>query len=138
MSISVNVHLLSGKTALLEVEADASAESLKQRAQSALATGRGRLLNSSGDVLDGAKTITEAKLKSGDELTLHVKPVQLMATRTRELVGAFIAILGDGDVVTWGRSPGVLPTTGATAAPYRSSCEMCSRFKLLALHSPQF
>ena len=49
MPISVDVHLLSGKTASLEVEADASVESLKQRAESALATGRGRLLNSSGD-----------------------------------------------------------------------------------------
>ena len=102
MSISVDVHLLSGKSVSLEVEADASVGSLKQRARSGLATGRGRLLNSSGEVLDGARTIIEAKLKSGDELTLHVKPVQLMATRTRELVGAFIAILGVGDVVTWG------------------------------------
>ena len=37
MSISVDVHLLSGKSASLDVEADASVESLKQRAQSALA-----------------------------------------------------------------------------------------------------
>ena len=36
MSISVDVHLLSGKRASVEVEADASVESLKQRAQSAL------------------------------------------------------------------------------------------------------
>ena len=48
MSVSVAVHLLSGKSASLEVEADASIESLKDRAQSALGTGRGRLLNSSG------------------------------------------------------------------------------------------
>ena len=37
MSISVDVHLLSGKRASVEVEADASVESLKHRAQSALA-----------------------------------------------------------------------------------------------------
>ena len=65
MSISVDVHLLSGKRASVEVEVDASVESLKRRAQSALVVpGGARLLNSSGEVLDGAQTITEAKLMS--------------------------------------------------------------------------
>ena len=77
----MDVHLLSGKSASLEVEADASIESLMQRAQSALATGGGRLLNSSGEVLDGAQTVTEAKLKSGHMLTMHVNQVQLAASR---------------------------------------------------------
>ena len=36
MLISVDVHLLSGKRASVEVETDASVESLKTRAQSAL------------------------------------------------------------------------------------------------------
>ena len=40
MSVSVDVHLLSGKSASLEVEADEFVESLKQRAQSTLATER--------------------------------------------------------------------------------------------------
>ena len=45
MAISVHVHLLSGKSASLEVEVDASVQSLKNRAQSALMVpGRGRLL----------------------------------------------------------------------------------------------
>ena len=70
MSISVDVHLLSGKRAAVEVEAEASVESLKRRAQSALAVpGTGRLLNSSGEVLDGAQTVTEAELRSGDVVT---------------------------------------------------------------------
>ena len=57
MSISVHAHLLSGKRASVEVEADASVESLKLRAQSALVVpSRGRLLNSSGEVLDSALT----------------------------------------------------------------------------------
>ena len=81
MSISVDVYLLSGKCASMEVEADASVESLKQRAQSALVTGRGRLLNSSGEVLDGTKTIAETGLKGGDVLTLHLSQVQLQGTR---------------------------------------------------------
>ena len=113
MSISVDVHLLSGKRVSLEVEADASVESLKQRAQRALATGRGRLLNSSGVVLDERNTIMQAKLKSGDELTLHVKQVQLIATKTRERLGAFSAILGDGVVVTWGDTHNVGDSSAA-------------------------
>ena len=102
MSISVNVHLLSGKSASLEVEADASVESLQQRAQRALAAGGGMLLNSFGEVLDGAKTIKEAKLKSGDELSLHVKQVHIKATKHDGMYFAFAALLGDGSVVTWG------------------------------------
>ena len=103
MSVFVNVHLLSGKLASMEVKADASVESLKHRAQSALVVpGRGRLLNSSGEVLDGAQTITEARLMSGDVLTLHVNQVQLKATRRGGVSSAFAALLGDGSVVTWG------------------------------------
>ena len=105
MSISVNVHLLSGKRASVEVEADASVESLKHRAHSALAVpSRGRLLNSSGEMLDGAQTVTEAKLRSGDVLTLHVNQVQIKVfkAQNRGSQKAFAAILGDGSVITWG------------------------------------
>ena len=53
MSISVDVHLLSGKVASIEVEADESVESLKRRAQRALVVPkRARLLKPSGEVLD--------------------------------------------------------------------------------------
>ena len=118
MSIFVNVHLLSGKCASIEVKADASVESLKHRAQSALVVpGRGRLLNSSGEVLDRAQTITEAKLRSGDVLTLHVNQVHiqaslkpwspgarppLVATECSAFAATSWVILGDGSVVTWG------------------------------------
>ena len=90
-----------------------------------------------------------------------------MCSRSKLLIGAFAAILGDGSVVTWGHarhggdssavqeqlrdvqqiqasvvhllqswvmdlwSPGVMPIAVATAVRYRSSCEMCSRSKLL-------
>ena len=102
MSISVDVHLLSGKRAAVEVEAQASVESLKRRAYSALVVpSNGRLLNSSGEVLDGAQTVREAKLTSGDMLTLHVNQVQLKAVRNGHSA-AFAALLGDGSVVTWG------------------------------------
>ena len=105
MSISVDVHLLSGKCASVEVEANASVESLKHRAQSALVVpSRGRLVNSSGEVLDEAQTVTEAKLMSGDVLTLHVNQVQIEATKQGLTFAAFAALLGGGSVVTWGRA----------------------------------
>ena len=78
------------------MEVNTSVESLKRRAQSALAVpGRGRLLNSSGEVLDGAQSIKKAKLMSGDVLTLHVNQVQLKA-RQDNIVSAFAALFGDG------------------------------------------
>ena len=102
MSISVDVYLLSGKSASMEVEPDASVESLKHRAQSELAVPRfALLLNSSGEVLDRAHTVTEAKLRSGDVLTLHVNPVQVQLHAT---TSAFAALLSDGSVVTWGNA----------------------------------
>ena len=103
MSMSVDVHLLSGKRASVDVEADASVESLRRRAQTALMTpGRGRLLNSCGEVLDGAQTIKQAKLKSGDVLALHVNQVQIKAMPRESFRPAFAALLGDGSVITWG------------------------------------
>ncbi|OLQ01444.1 E3 ubiquitin-protein ligase HERC2 [Symbiodinium microadriaticum] len=104
MSISVDVHLMSGKSASLEVEADVSVESFKQRAQSALGVGRGRLLKSSGEELGRAQTTAEAKLMSGDVLTLHVNQVQLKASGQGHIFAAFAALLGDGSVVTWGNA----------------------------------
>ncbi|OLP91983.1 hypothetical protein AK812_SmicGene26254 [Symbiodinium microadriaticum] len=104
MSLAVDVHLLSGQRASMEVEADASVESLKHRALRALAVAsRARLLNSSGEVLDGAQTVTEAKLKNGDVLTLHVVPVQLQGTKQGSR-SVFAALLGDGSVVMWGNA----------------------------------
>ena len=102
MSISVDVHLLSCKTASLEVEADASVELLKQHAQSALVTGRGILRNSLGEALDKANSITEMCSKTGDMLTLHVGQVQPTAAKEATLHNAFAAVLGDRSVVTWG------------------------------------
>ena len=104
MPISVHVHLLSGKSASLEVEVDASVQSLKNRAQSALMVpARGRLLKPSGEVLDSAQTIKQARLESGDMLTLQVsRQAQLQATKPGIDAVAFAAILGDGSVVAWG------------------------------------
>ena len=66
------------------MESDASVESLKHSAQSALGTGKGRLLNSSGDVLDGANRASRAaiykpcmlsKLKLSPQERVILKPL---------------------------------------------------------------
>ncbi|OLP83584.1 Polypeptide N-acetylgalactosaminyltransferase 3 [Symbiodinium microadriaticum] len=104
MAIGVEVRLLSGKRASVEVEAEASVDSLRRHAHSALLVpGRGRLVSSSGEVLDGTQTIKRAKLMSGAVLTLHVAQTQLIACKNNPVSSSFAAILGDGSVVCWGR-----------------------------------
>ncbi|OLP80298.1 hypothetical protein AK812_SmicGene39302 [Symbiodinium microadriaticum] len=63
----------------------------------ALAVGTGKLLDSSGAVLDGSTTLEESGLQSGDTLTLKISSFQV-----RGHASAFAAILADGSVVTWG------------------------------------
>ena len=65
MSLAIEVSLISGKTVSLEAEADESVESLRLRAQSALGVGKGRLLNSTGDILDGEALVKRARLETG-------------------------------------------------------------------------
>ncbi|OLQ06361.1 hypothetical protein AK812_SmicGene10361 [Symbiodinium microadriaticum] len=97
MSITLEVGLLSGKTATVEVGLDEDVKSLQRRAEIALEVGNGRLLDTSGNLLASCLPIKEARVKTGDSLTLHVSRLQLSAN-----VCAFAAILGDGSVVTWG------------------------------------
>eukprot|EP00439_Symbiodinium_sp_Y106_P081237 s338_g20.t1 len=97
MPLSIHVHLLSGRTVSVEAELDDSVNALRHRAESSLAVGRGHLVDSSGVTLDGAFTLHEAKLQSGDWLMLQVSKTQISAAH-----GAFAAIFGDGSVVTWG------------------------------------
>ena len=98
MSIILEVVLLSGSKAIVEARLDESVETLKNRAQTALEVGRGRLLDSSGRALLGSSKIIDSSVRSGDCLSLHLFRVQI-----HESCGAFAAILGDGSVVTWGR-----------------------------------
>ncbi|OLP81162.1 hypothetical protein AK812_SmicGene38329 [Symbiodinium microadriaticum] len=97
MSITVDVGLLSGKTATVKAGLDEEVGALKRRAQIALGVGRGRLVDSSGSVLDACAPIKCTRLQNGDLLTLHINRVQVQAARN-----SFAAILGDGSVVTWG------------------------------------
>ena len=97
MSITVEVGLLSGKTATVKAGLDEEVGALKCRAQIALGVGRGRLVGSSGSMLDTCAPIKHTRLQNGDLLTLHINRVQIQACRL-----CFAAILADGSVVTWG------------------------------------
>ena len=82
MSISVHVHLISGRSATLEAEPEESIDFLRQRAQSALRVGKGRLLTTSGDVVNvvAGGTVKRARLRDNDVLTLQVGQVRISAT----------------------------------------------------------
>ena len=99
MSITVEVGLLSGNTATVKAGLDEEVGALKRRAQIALGVGRGRLVGSSGSVLDACAPIKHTMLQNDDILTLHINRVQVQAGRL-----SFAAILGDGCVVTWGQA----------------------------------
>ena len=97
MSLTVEVSLISGKTAWLQAHGDESVESLRMRAQRALGVGNGRLLSSTGSALDGGALVKEARLPHAEPLMLQVRRVDICCRG-----GAFAAIVGDGSVVTWG------------------------------------
>ena len=97
MAIDVDVTLISGQRVSLETDLTDSVQSLAERARRALGVGRGRLLTSSGSVLDGDSQLGAAELQTGDCLTLQVGTVYIRGGSQ-----SFAAILGDGSVVTWG------------------------------------
>ena len=97
MSIAVDVGLLSGRSVTVEVGLDEEVAVLTRRARAALGVGKGRLLDSSGNVVDGCVSIKNASLQNGDSLTWHVGRVQVCARRH-----GFAAILCDGSCLTWG------------------------------------
>ena len=76
MSITVEVSLLSGKTATVEAGPDEEVETLKRRAQAALGVGRGRLMDSAGRFLDPRAQIKDCEVQTADALTLHCSPVK--------------------------------------------------------------
>ena len=97
MSITVEIGLLSGKRVRVDADMNEEVGTMKRRAQIALGVGRGRLVCSSGSVLDACAPMRHTRLQNDDFLTLHINRVQVEAC-----CRAFAAILGDGSVVTWG------------------------------------
>ena len=93
MSITVEIGLLSGRTAAVKASMDEAVETLRHRAQIALGVGKGRLVDSSGVVLDESAVIEDSGVRNGDSLALHVNRVQASATAV-----AFAVVLGDGSV----------------------------------------
>ena len=81
----------------MQASLDETVGALKRRAQVALGIGTGRLLDSSGCVLEGCTLIKKSRVQKGDSLTMLCNTVKIQAS-----VGAFAATLGDGLVVTWG------------------------------------
>ncbi|CAE7853297.1 unnamed protein product, partial [Symbiodinium sp. KB8] len=101
MSLTVEVGILSGRTATVQAGLDEEVNGLTRRAQTVFGVGKGRLLDSSRNVLDARLSIREAGVQTGDSLTLHINQIQLQGSRDPDR-SAFAAILGDGSVVTWG------------------------------------
>ena len=97
LRFAVDVTLISGQRVSLEADLAASVHSLAERARRELGVGRGRLFSSYGSVLDGDAKLGEAKLQTGDCLTLQVGALRICSGNL-----CFAAILGDGSVVTWG------------------------------------
>ena len=103
MSLTFEVSLISGKTVSLRADADESVKSLRVRAQKALGIGKGRLLDSTGSLLDGGAPLKQARLQNA-EPNVQPEPLTLQVGRVGISGGrmACAAILGDGSVVTWG------------------------------------
>ena len=99
MSITVEVGLLSGKTAKVNIGEDEQVGTLKRRAQTALGVGRGRLVDPLGRLLDACEAIKDSNVQNGDTLMLHIGQVQACGAES-----AFAAVLGDGSVASWGRA----------------------------------
>ena len=94
MSVTVEVGLLSGRTATLHAGLDEEAQVLTRRAQMFFGVRTGRLLDSSGNILDARLPIRKTRVKTGDKLTLHINQIQLQFSRDPD-VAAFAAILAD-------------------------------------------
>ena len=97
MSVVVDVGLMSGKTVSVDVNLGEPVATLKSRAQTALAVGKGQLLDASGGLLDDKQTVKEAKLENGALLTLQLRRVQIQVSSQ-----ALAARLADRPVVFWG------------------------------------
>ena len=65
----------------MKADLNEKVETLKRHAEAALEVGKGRLLNSSGSVLEVSAPIKRASLQNGESLVLHIGGVEVQATR---------------------------------------------------------
>ena len=79
MPLTIEVSLLSGRSASLEARLDESVRALRIRAQKALGVGRCKLLDCSGRVLDSAATLEHCRLRNGDSVTLQTGNLQILS-----------------------------------------------------------
>ena len=79
MPLTIEVSLLSGRSASLEARLDESVHALRIRARKALAVGRCKLLDCSGRVLDSAATLEDCRLRNGDFVTLQTGNLQILS-----------------------------------------------------------
>ncbi|CAE7251184.1 unnamed protein product [Symbiodinium natans] len=93
--VTVHVSLLSGREVSLEADPEESLTVLRERAEKRLSVKEGRLLDSSGMVLEGSQSIKKSKLENGATLTLVRRPVKVSMSLNRIAV-----IRCDGSVVT--------------------------------------
>ena len=105
MSIALHVSLLSGRTVQIETGLGVQVWEFNRRAQRVLSVGKGRLVHSTGLVLDEAKTIGDSDLGNEDFLNMQIQPTMIQATRANH-AAAFAVVLGDRSVVTWGNATG--------------------------------
>ena len=94
MSVTMEVRLLSGRAALIEAGLDEELDALILRAQTVLGVRKGRLVDSSGQILDACALVRDTPLQNGDSLTLHISPVQVCRAKH--------AFAADASVVTSG------------------------------------
>ncbi|CAE7270087.1 KIF24, partial [Symbiodinium sp. CCMP2456] len=97
--VCVNAVLMSGRGTWITARCDWTVGELKRQAQNSLQTGRGILVNQSGEFLRDEENLLDAGVKMGDVVSLHLREVHIAAT-----TNAFCAVLGDGRVVSWGDS----------------------------------
>ena len=88
--MTVEVGLLSGKTAVVSASLDDDVAALQLQAQKALGVERGRLLDSCGSFLDACALIKHSTLHDGDSLTLLSYQAQVCRASS-----SFAVIRGD-------------------------------------------
>ena len=120
MSVRLRVTLLNGRQISLDVDPGSSLDELTQEAQVKLGVGRSRLFRGC-DSLEGSSTVEAAGLRADDDLQLVAQTVQVYSSK-RSL--AFVAVLGDGSVVTWGH-----PTHGGDSSLVQSQLQKVKQIK---------